>query len=107
VIVSSVGAESPPPGDDAFSVYLRAKAEADAAVAASELDWTIVRPGMLTDEPGEGRARIQTEPIRDSVSRDDVGAVLAAVLHEPRTAGLAIYVVGGGEPIDAALAALL
>jgi uncharacterized protein YbjT (DUF2867 family) len=41
------------------------------------------------------------------VSRDDVGAVLAAVLHEPRTAGLAIYVVGGGEPIDAALAALL
>jgi uncharacterized protein YbjT (DUF2867 family) len=107
VIVSSVGAESPPAGDDVFSAYLRAKAEADAAVAASELDWTIVRPGMLTDEPGEGRARIQTEPIREQVSRDDVAAVLAAVLHEPRSAGLTIYVVGGGEPIDAALAALL
>jgi uncharacterized protein YbjT (DUF2867 family) len=107
VIVSSVGAESPPAGDDAFSAYLRAKAEADAAVAASELDWTIVRPGMLTDEPGEGTARIQTEPIRERVSRDDVAAVLAAVLHEPRSAGLTIYVVGGDEPIDAALAALL
>jgi uncharacterized protein YbjT (DUF2867 family) len=107
VIVSSVGAESPPGGDDVFSAYLRAKAEADAAVVASELDWTIVRPGMLTDDPGEGRARIQTEPIREGVSRDDVAAVLAAVLHEPRSAGLTIYVVGGGEPIDAALAALL
>lgn len=107
VIVSSVGAESPPAGDDVFSAYLRAKAEADAAVAASELDWTIVRPGMLTDEPGERRARIQTQPIRESVPRDDVAAVLAAVLHEPRTAGLTIYVVGGDEPIDAALDALL
>jgi uncharacterized protein YbjT (DUF2867 family) len=107
VIVSSVGAENPPGGDDVFSAYLRAKAEADAAVAASELDWTIVRPGMLTDEPGEGRARIQTEPIRERVSRDDVAGVLAAVLREPRSAGPTIYVVGGGEPIDVALASLL
>jgi uncharacterized protein YbjT (DUF2867 family) len=107
VIVSSVGAESPPAGEDVFSAYLRAKADADAAVVASALDWTVVRPGMLTDEAGEGRARIQTEPIRERVSRDDVAAVLAAVLHEPRSAGLTIYVVGGGEPIDAALAALL
>ena len=49
VIVSSVGAEAPPDGDDVFSVYLRAKAEADQAVMASDLDWTVVRPGPLTD----------------------------------------------------------
>ena len=107
VIVSSVGAESPPADDDVFSVYLRAKAEADAAVAASDRDWTIVRPGGLTDEPGSGRVRIQTEPIRDRVARDDVAAVLTAVLHEPRSAGLTIYVVGGDEPIEQALAELL
>ena len=107
VIVSSVGAESPPADDDIFAVYLRAKAEADAAVAASDLDWTIVRPGMLTDEPGEGRARIQTEPIRERVSRDDVAEVLATVVHEPLSAGLTIYVVAGEDPIEAALARVL
>ena len=107
VIISSIGAESPPDDEDVFSVYLRAKAEADAAVTASDRDWTVVRPGSLTDDPGEGRARIQVEPIRDQVTRDDVAAVLAAVLHEPRSAGLIIYVVQGEEPVDAALRALL
>jgi uncharacterized protein YbjT (DUF2867 family) len=107
VIVSSVGAENPPADDDVFSVYLRAKAEADAAVIASDRDWTIVRPGFLTDDPGSGRARIQTDPIRDRVSRDDVAAVLAAVLHEPRSAGHTLYVVAGKEPIDRALAEAL
>jgi uncharacterized protein YbjT (DUF2867 family) len=107
VIVSSVGAERPPEGDDTFSVYLRAKAEADAAVVQSDRDWTIVRPGMLTDEPGTGRARVQAEPIRDEVSRDDVAAVLAAVLAEPRSAGLTLYVVAGDEAIEQGLSALL
>jgi uncharacterized protein YbjT (DUF2867 family) len=107
VMVSSVGAESPPDGDDVFSVYLRAKAEADRALAASDRDWTIVRPGMLRDDPGEGRARIQTEPVRAAVARDDVAAVLAAVLNEPRSAGATLYVVGGGVPVEEALAAAL
>ena len=107
VIVSSVGAENPPDGDDTFSVYLRAKAEADQALAESDRDWTIVRPGMLQDAPGEGRVRIQTDPIRAEVSRDDVAAVLAAVLGEPRSVGRILYVVGGDEPIDEALAAAL
>jgi len=107
VIVSSVGAENPPGGDDVFSVYLQAKAEADAAVAASDRDWTIVRPGMLNDDPGTGRARIQTEPSRDHVTRDDVAGVLAAVLHEPRSVGMTLYVVGGEQTIEAALAEAL
>src|SRR5580692_9719988 len=41
VVVSAVGAESPPDGDDVFSVYLRAKADADEAVMASDIDWVI------------------------------------------------------------------
>jgi uncharacterized protein YbjT (DUF2867 family) len=109
VIVSSIGAENPPPADsdDVFAVYLRAKAEADQAVAASDRDWTIVRPGSLTNDPGTGRATLSTDPVRDRVPRDDVAAVLAAVLAEPRTVGLTMYVVTGDQPIDDALGALL
>ena len=107
VIVSSVGAESPPGGDDVFSVYLRAKAEADRALMESDRDWTVVRPGMLTDDPGTGHVRIQEEPIRAEVPRDDVAAVLAAVVDESRAVGRVLYVVGGDDPIqDAVVAAL-
>jgi uncharacterized protein YbjT (DUF2867 family) len=107
VIVSSVGAESPPDGDDVFSVYLRAKAEADSAVAASDLAWTIVRPGPLTDEDATGRVRLQIAPFREAVARADVAVVLAAVLAEPRSAGLTLYLAGGADPVDEALARVL
>jgi uncharacterized protein YbjT (DUF2867 family) len=107
VIVSSVGAESPPDDDDVFSVYLRAKAEADAAVQASDREWTIVRPGALTDDPGTGRVRIDTDPFRGRVPRDDVAAVLADVLHEPLANHQILYVNGGEEPVEQALARAL
>jgi uncharacterized protein YbjT (DUF2867 family) len=107
VIVSSIGAEQPPDGDDVFSVYLRAKAQADAALAASDRAWTIVRPGSLTDEPGTGRVRLTADPVRADVSRDDVAAVLAEVLHEPRSVHHTFYVVAGDDPVPEALAALL
>jgi nucleoside-diphosphate-sugar epimerase len=105
VIVSSVGAENPPPenDDDVFSVYLRAKAEADAAVKASKRDWTIVRPGRLTDEPGTGRVRIDIDPFRGDVARDDVAEVLDAVLHDPRASHMTLYVNGGEQPVEQAL----
>ena len=107
VIVSSVGAEAPPDGDDVFSVYLRAKAEADQAVMASSLAWTVVRPGPLTDAPGTGTVRLETEPFRADVTRDDVARVIAATLAEPRSAGLKLYVADGDVPVDEALAATL
>jgi uncharacterized protein YbjT (DUF2867 family) len=107
VIVSSVGAESPPGDDDVFSVYLRAKAQADSAVAASGLAWTIVRPGPLTDDDATGRVRLGTEPFRDAVSRADVAAVLAAVLAEPRATGLTLYLAGGADTVQEALARVL
>jgi nucleoside-diphosphate-sugar epimerase len=107
VIVSSVGAEHPPAGDEPFSVYLQAKAAADAAVMASDREWTIVRPGRLTDEPGTGLVRIRTDVFRGEVPRDDVAAVLAAVLAAPSTAGATVYVNGGDDPIDRALHAVL
>ena len=107
MIVSSVGAENPPEGDDVFSVYLRAKAEADQAVRASDREWTIVRPGALTDEPGTGRVRLDTDPFRGEVPRDDVAAVLDALLQDSRAAQVTLYVNGGDTPIEPALDALL
>ena len=87
LIVSSVGAEAPPDDDDVFSVYLRAKAEADAAVQASDRDWTIVRPGPLTDDPGSGTVRIDLEPFRGPIARDDVAALLDLLLADGRASG--------------------
>jgi uncharacterized protein YbjT (DUF2867 family) len=106
LIVSSVGAESPPESDDVFSVYLRAKAEADAAVTASDRDWTVVRPGPLSDDPPTGRVRLETEPFRGEVTRSDVAAVLVACLDEPRSAGVVAYLAGGDDAIEAAVAKL-
>ena len=58
VIVSSMGADPNTPGDDTFSVYLRAKGKADDAVRASGLDATVVRPGGLTNDVGTGRVNL-------------------------------------------------
>lgn len=102
-IISSVGAESPPAGDDVFNVYLRAKAEADEAVQASDRGWTIVRPGRLTDDPGTGQVRIESRPFRGQIPRDDVAAVLARLLHDPRASRRVLYVNGGDETIEEAL----
>ena len=54
LMVSSIGAGNPAAGAESMRPYLEAKAEADAALSASDLDWTIVRPGALTDDPGTG-----------------------------------------------------
>lgn len=106
-IVSAVGAERPPAGNDAFSAYLQAKAQADEAVQTSDREWTIVRPGGLTDDPATGRVRIQSAPFRGSVPRDDVAAVLARLLHDPRFSRHVLYVNGGERPVEQALEAVL
>jgi nucleoside-diphosphate-sugar epimerase len=103
LMISSVGAEAPTEGDDVFSVYLRAKAEADAAVEASSRDWTIVRPGPLLDQPGSGKVRIDLAPFRGQVPRDDVAAVLDALLAKERATGRVLYVSAGDDPIEQAL----
>jgi uncharacterized protein YbjT (DUF2867 family) len=107
VIVSSVGAQNPPDDDDVFSVYLRAKAEADEAVKASDRDWTILRPGRLTDDDGMGTVKLTREPFRGEVAREDVAGVIEAVLVQPpRAVGEILYVNGGEDPIEKAIEAL-
>jgi uncharacterized protein YbjT (DUF2867 family) len=109
VIISSMGAGSPPPpGEgDVFGEYLRAKAAADADLAASGLRYTIVRPGGLTNDPGTGRVNAAASVPRGQIPRDDVAAVVVAVLDEPRTSGLTFELVGGETAIADAIAALV
>ena len=73
----------------------------------SALAWTIVRPGRLTDDPATGTVRIDRDPFRGEVTRDDVAAVLDVVLHGQRAVGRVLYVNGGEDPVDAALDAAL
>ena len=103
VMISSAGVEDPPTGDEVFEIYLRAKAEADAAVEASDRDWTILRPGGLNDDPGTGNVRIDTAAFRGSAPRDDVATVIARLLAEPQSNGRIFYVSSGGQPIDEAV----
>jgi uncharacterized protein YbjT (DUF2867 family) len=103
LMISTIGAENPPDGDDVFSVYLRAKAEGDTALVASDRDWVIVRPGFLEDRPGTAHVTIDVVPLRGKVPRDDVAAVLAEILYEPRARHHVLYVIAGDDPIHVAL----
>jgi uncharacterized protein YbjT (DUF2867 family) len=106
-MVSAMGAGSAPAeGGDVFGEYLRAKAEADRALEASGLDFTIVRPGGLTDEPGTGLVRIGFDLDRGEVPRADVAATIAAVLDTPATIGQTFELISGEAPIPRALAEL-
>ena len=106
VIVSSMGANPDAPADDTFSVYLRAKGRADDAVRASGLDWTVVRPGGLTNDAGTGRVNLGENAPRGQVTRDDVAADLAAVLDSPSTIARTVDLIGGDTPITEAVAAI-
>jgi uncharacterized protein YbjT (DUF2867 family) len=107
LMVSSMGAGSPAAGSEAMRPYLEAKGEADAALSASDLDWTIIRPGMLTDDPGTGMVDAAASlGRRGSITRDDVAVVLAACLDEPRTVRSTFELLQGATPIPEALASL-
>jgi uncharacterized protein YbjT (DUF2867 family) len=106
LIVSSMGAEDPPVEGGVFGAYLRAKALADDALRASGLDYTIVRPGSLTDDPGTGLVTIAEDTGRGQVPRADVAAVLLACLDDPGTIGKTFDLISGDTAIAAALAAL-
>jgi uncharacterized protein YbjT (DUF2867 family) len=107
VMVSSMGAGDPPAqGGGAFGEYLRAKAEADRALARSGLDFTIVRPGRLSDDAPTGRVTAGTGVERGSISRADVAAVLLASLEADNTIGKTFELVAGQMPIEDAIAAL-
>lgn len=107
LMISAMGADrEPPPGTDpVFAAYLRAKGTADAYLASrTGLDWTILRPGRLTDDRGTGLVRLGLRTGRGAVPRDDVAAVLLALLHTPAS-GMTLELVTGDTPVDEAVRA--
>ena len=107
LMISSMGADAPEQGSEQMQPYLRAKADADAALAASGLDFTIVRPGMLTDDPGAGN--IDAAPKlgrRGAIPRDDVAATLLVALDAPNTIGKTFEELEGATPVEEAVRAL-
>ncbi|MEA2428464.1 MAG: hypothetical protein QOF37_2092 [Thermoleophilaceae bacterium] len=104
VMISSIGANDPSSGPEQMRPYLEAKHDADEALIASGLDYTIVRPGSLTDDPGSGRITVSTDwSVSGKIPRDDVAATLAEVLHEDGTIGRVFLVVSGETPVAEAL----
>ncbi|MGW0708732.1 SDR family oxidoreductase [Streptomyces sp. NPDC002643] len=104
VVVSSMGADPHHEGREVFDAYLRAKGEADEYVRGLEgLDWTILRPGMLTDDPGNGLVRLEVATGRGPIPRDDVAALLAELLETPATAGLTLEAISGSTPVSVAV----
>ncbi len=109
LLVSSTGVDDPPaPGtDEVWAAYLRAKKAAEDAVRATDLQWTVLRPGRLTDDPGTGKIRIAPPPVeRGDVTRDDTAAVLAALLETPGTAGQVLELREGDTDLFEAVKAV-
>ncbi|HYG95345.1 MAG TPA: SDR family oxidoreductase [Nocardioides sp.] len=106
VQVSAINVDQPVPADapSAWKAYVEAKRDADTALRASDLDWTILRPGGLTDGPGSGLVSIAPELPRGEVARADVAAVVAAVLENEASIGHQWTLVGGDTPVAEAVA---
>lgn len=108
VQISAWGVDAPvDDSDPVWKAYVEAKRDADAALRASTLDWTILRPGGLTTEEGTGSVTLGDTVPRGSIAREDVARLIAAALDEPRTIGRQWEVVGGDTPIEEAVRALV
>jgi uncharacterized protein YbjT (DUF2867 family) len=106
VQISSMGAGQPPqPGtDEVWAAYITAKSAAEDDLRSRDLDWTILRPGRLTDAPATGRIRLAVPPVpAGTIPRADVAAVIAALLDEPGTRHQTLELTGGNSPIAAAV----
>ncbi|KOX35224.1 NAD-dependent dehydratase [Saccharothrix sp. NRRL B-16348] len=86
-------------GDEVFDAYLAAKAAAEDDLRERDLDWTILRPGRLTDDEPTGRVELAEKPLRGSVPRADVAAVVVALLDRPGTVRRTYELISGDTPI--------
>ncbi|MGO1749768.1 MAG: SDR family oxidoreductase [Marinobacter sp.] len=107
IIVSSMGAEEPENGPEKLQHYLKAKHNADEHLKKSGLNYTIVRPGQLTNDEGTGKVAVSARHENvGKISRQDVGRVLLAVLDADTTVNQIFEVISGDTPIADALANL-
>jgi uncharacterized protein YbjT (DUF2867 family) len=107
VIVSSIGTHDVAGAAEAMRPYLQAKLDADDALKRSGLEWTIVKPGHLTDTPGSGRVLVSRAfGGRADAPRDDVALVLLECLEAPNTIGVEFELFEGDVPAREAVRSL-
>ncbi|MFI5707498.1 SDR family oxidoreductase [Kribbella sp. NPDC051620] len=107
--VSSMGADRYEQMDpaDSFTIYLKAKKAAEDDLRARDgLDWTVLRPGSLTNDPGTGLVLLADQTGRGRITRDDVALVLAGLCDTPASIGRTLELIGGDTPVAEALATL-
>jgi uncharacterized protein YbjT (DUF2867 family) len=105
VQISAIGVDESLPDDtgDVWRAYVEAKRDADAALRDSGLDWTILRPGRLTDDPATGHVTLGPDVPRGEIPRADVAAVVAAVLDVPGSIRKQWDLVSGETPVAEAV----
>ncbi len=104
LMLSSMGAGNPEGGSEAMQPYLFAKARADERLIKSDLEYTIIRPGGLTNEEGTGRIETaQSLGRRGQISRDDVARTFADALEMTNTYGKTFEILSGDTPIPEVL----
>jgi uncharacterized protein YbjT (DUF2867 family) len=105
VQVSAISVDAPvaPGASEVWKAYVEAKRDADGALRASTLDWTIIRPGRLTDDPATGTVALAPELPRGDIPRADVAAVLAAIVDADASTGHQWTLVGGDTPVAEAV----
>jgi nucleoside-diphosphate-sugar epimerase len=104
LLVSSTGVdvEPDPARGEVWAAYVRAKKAAEEQVAQRPITLFVLRPGPLTDDPGEGTVALGAPGLdRVAVTRDDVAEVIAAVLAEPAAwdDGVVLDLMGGDTPV--------
>jgi uncharacterized protein YbjT (DUF2867 family) len=106
--VGSMGADTADSltDDSTFTIYLKAKWAAEEDLRARDLDWTILRPGGLTDDPGTGKVRLADKTGNGRVTRDDVALVLAGLCDTPAAIGRTLELIAGETPVSEALNSL-
>ncbi|WP_197375994.1 SDR family oxidoreductase [Mycolicibacterium baixiangningiae] len=94
------------PRSEGFEHYLAVKKQADVELASSDLDWVILRPAELTDRTGSGTVSLSRALIHTTVSRDNVAATLAELVHHPTVSRLVLELTDGPHRIPEAIQAL-
>ncbi|HEX2143330.1 MAG TPA: NAD(P)-binding oxidoreductase [Glycomyces sp.] len=106
--ISSMGADSDPDPsrDEVWAAYIEAKSAAEEDLRGRDLDWVILRPGSLTDDPPTGQVQLAEPPVgRGDITRSDVAAVLAELLCRPTVSKRVLELRGGDTPVADAVAA--
>lgn len=87
----------------AFKPYAAAKYYADMWLKSTDLDYTIIHPGTLSNEDGTGKIAAATELERADIPREDVARVILACLENETTIGKEFQITGGDTPVDEAV----